>query len=179
MRVSDEELVRLMAADNEKAFQILYNRYWDKLLIRAYSILKAHELAEEVVQDSFINLWKKRHTITIKHTFNTYISAVVKYEVLRKLAKQPTTLYMEDIAVVAIHDHSTQNRLDFDDLHAQIEQTVKVLPDKCQLVFRLSREEGLTAKQISDALQISPKTVEAHITKALKTLRVSLGSFFM
>ncbi len=179
MRVSDEELVMQMAADNEKAFQILYNRYWDKMLIRAYSILKAHDLAEEVVQDAFVNLWKKRHTIIIRHTFNTYISAVVKYEVLRKLAKQPTTLYMEDITVFSIHDHSTQNQIDLGDLHAQIEQTVKILPYKCQLVFRLSREEGLTAKQISDALQISPKTVEAHITKAIKTLRVSLGSFFM
>lgn len=180
MRLSDEELVLLISENNEQAFKILYDRYWSKMLVKAYVTLKSHDLAEEVVQNAFINLWKRRHTFQLKNTFNTYISAVIKYEVLSKLAqrnKQP--LYIEDITMAPAHDHSTQQWLDFEDLHMELERTIGTLPDKCRLVFRLSRQEGLTAGQISETLQISPKTVEAHITKALKMLRVSLSSFLM
>lgn len=180
MMLSDEELVGLIAEDNEQAFRTLYDRYWSKMLIKAFSSLKSHDLAEEVVQDAFINLWKRRHTIDLRNSFHTYISAVVKYEVMSKLAQRVTQpLYMEDITIAPVHDHSTQQWLDFDDLYGKMQQTIHTLPDKCQLVFRLSREEGLTGKQISETLQISQKTVEAHISKALKMLRISLSSFFV
>jgi RNA polymerase sigma-70 factor (family 1) len=179
-KLSDEELVALIAENNNRAFRALYDRYWDRMLIRAYTLLQSHDLAEEVVQDAFISFWKRRHTITLKYSFHTYIASVVKYEVMTKLAaraKQPA--YMEDITFANPADHSTQQWLDFDELKARYENTMHSLPDKCRLVFKLSREEGLTAKQISDTLNISHKTVEAHITKAIKVLRVSLSSLFI
>ncbi|MFD2871716.1 RNA polymerase sigma factor [Mucilaginibacter ximonensis] len=179
-KLSDEELVALITENNSKAFRTLYDRYWDRMLVKALSTLQSHELAEEVVQDAFINFWRRRQTIQLKYSFHTYIASVVKYEVMTKLAnrnKQP--LFIEDIAFTNPADHSTQQWLDFDELKDQIQNTILTLPDKCQLVFRLSREEGLTANQISNTLNISRKTVEAHISKAIKTLRISLGSFFM
>ncbi|MCC8423710.1 RNA polymerase sigma-70 factor [Mucilaginibacter sp. UR6-11] len=179
-KLSDEKLVALIAENNNKAFRALYNRYWDKMLVKAYTLLQSHDLAEEVVQDAFINFWKRRHTIELKYSFHTYIASVVKYEVMTKIAgrnKQP--LYIDDVTFANPADHSTQQWLDFDELKNQIETTIHTLPDKCQLVFKLSREEGLTARQISDTLNISHKTVEAHITKAIKVLRVSLSSFFI
>ncbi|MDB5157131.1 MAG: polymerase sigma-70 factor [Mucilaginibacter sp.] len=179
-KLSDEKLVALIAENNNKAFHALYNRYWDRMLVKAFTLLQSHDLAEEVVQDAFINFWRRRHTVTLKYSFHTYIASVVKYEVMAKLAgrdKQP--LYIDDIAFVNPADHSTQQWLDFDELKSRIETTIHTLPDKCQLVFKLSREEGLTAKQISDSLNISHKTVEAHISKAIKILRVSLSSFFI
>ena len=180
MMLSDEELLLRIANDNEKAFRVLYERYWKKMLVRACVLLRSHDFAEEVVQDAFINIWKRRHTMVLKNSFNTYISAVVKYEVMTKLAQQSKQpLYMDDMAITAVQDNSTQQWLDFDDLYEEMQQSIHTLPDKCQLVFRLSREEGLSARQISEALHISPKTVEAHISKALKMLRISLSSFFV
>lgn len=180
MALSDEELLLMITENDEQAFRKLYERYWKKMLVKAYTILKSHDLAEEVVQDAFINIWKRRHTLVLKNSFHTYISAVVKYEVMSKVAKRSTQpLYIEDITFFPTQDHSTQQWLDFDDLFTQMEHVIDTLPDKCQLVFRLSREEGLTARQISETLLISPKTVEAHISRALKTLRVSLSSFFV
>ncbi|WP_214071765.1 RNA polymerase sigma-70 factor [Mucilaginibacter sp. dw_454] len=179
-KLSDEKLVALIAENNNKAFRVLYNRYWDRMLIKAFSLLQSHELAEEVVQDAFISFWKRRETIELKYSFHTYIASVVKYEVMAKMAnrnKQP--LYIEDITFANPADHSTQEWLDFEQLKDQIQNTIQALPDKCQLVFKLSREEGLTARQISDTLNISHKTVEAHISKAIRILRVSLGSLFM
>jgi RNA polymerase sigma-70 factor (family 1) len=179
-KLSDEQLVVLITDNNNDAFRILYDRYWNRMLVKAYTLLQSYDIAEEVVQDAFINFWRRRHTIQLKYSFHTYIASVVKYEVMAKLAqrnKQP--LYIDDIDIAPVQDHSTQQWLDFDELKNQIELTIHSLPDKCQLVFRLSREEGLTAKQISDTLDISHKTVEAHISKAIKILRVSLSSFFV
>lgn len=180
MMLSDEELLVMIAEDNEQAFRMLYERYWKRMLIKAYNLLRSHDLAEEVVQDAFINMWKRRHTLLLRNSFHTYISAVVKYEVMSKLALRFTQpLYLDDMVIAPAQDHSTQQWLDFDELYGEIQQTINTLPEKCQLVFRLSREEGLTARQISESLQISPKTVEAHISKALRTLRISLSSFFI
>ena len=177
--LTDEELVVLITKDNVKAFRLLYNRYWKKMLAKAYTQLQSYTIAEEVVQDAFINFWKRRHKIDLKYRFNTYISSVVKYEVMAQLAKKSKQhLYIDDLTIPAIEDHSTQNWLDFDELKLQVDMMIQTLPDKCQLVFKLSREQGLTDKQISENLEISRKTVEAHISKALKTLRLSLNNFF-
>jgi RNA polymerase sigma-70 factor (ECF subfamily) len=176
--LSDEELILLIARDNAIAFKMLYNRYWKKMLVKAYAQLQSYTIAEEVVQDAFINLWKRRHTITLKYTFHTYIASVVRYEVMTQLAKKnKQPLYIDDLEIPAVADHSTQQWLDFDELRSQIESLVDTLPDKCRLVFKLSRDKGLSDKQIAESLTISPKTVEAHISKALKTLRLSLNNF--
>lgn len=178
--LTDEELVVLITQDNVKAFQLLYNRYWKKMLAKAYTQLQSHTIAEEVVQDAFINFWKRRHKIELKYSFHTYIASVVKYEVMTQLAKKNKEhLYMDDLSLPVVEDHSTQHWLDFDEFKLQMDNFIHLLPDKCQLVFKLSREHGLSDKQISENLDISRKTVEAHISKALKTLRLSINNFLV
>jgi len=181
---TDEELIQRISRDDEQAFRLLYERYWDKLLVHAYLKLGSNGEAEEIVQDAFIGLWRRRAFLQLKHSFYTYISAVVKYEILRRLASRKARADFEKSAahLYREEDDSTLQWLNYEDLREQIELTIRSLPEKCRLVFRLSREEGLTERQIADSLQISPKTVEAHKTKALKTLRSTLaqflGSFF-
>ena len=176
--LTDEELVVLITQDNVKAFQLLYNRYWKKMLAKAYTQLQSYTIAEEVVQDAFINFWKRRHKIELKYRFHTYIASVVKYEVMTQLAKKNREhLYMDDLSLPVVEDHSTQHWLDFDELKLQMDNLIHTLPVKCQLVFKLSREQGLSDKQISENLEISRKTVEAHISKALRTLRLSINNF--
>jgi RNA polymerase sigma-70 factor (ECF subfamily) len=176
--LTDEELVVLITQDNVNAFQLLYNRYWKKMLAKAYSQLQSHTIAEEVVQDAFINFWKRRHKIELRYSFHTYIASVVKYEVMTQLAKKNRErLYMDDLSLPVIEDHSMQHWLDFDELKLQMDNLIHMLPAKCQLVFKLSREQGLSDRQISENLEISRKTVEAHISKALKTLRLSINNF--
>ena len=177
---TDEQLVLLIANDDTNAFKLLYNRYWKKMLTQAYAKLQSDVLAEEIVQDCFINLWKRRHNIKLKYSFHTYISAALRYEVLAQLAQNNKLPHSSvDIETVVIQDYATQQWLDFDDLRHQFENALTALPEKCQLVFRLSRESGFTDKQISENLSISHKTVEAHISKALKILRLTLGNFLI
>jgi RNA polymerase sigma-70 factor (family 1) len=173
---SDMDLFHLVANDDERAYRTLYDRYWNKLLVQAMLKLHVEEEAEEILQDVFLNLWRRRKTIQIKNTFHTYIASIVKYEIFRQLGRQKAknTLEGKVSALYTVEDNTTQDWLDFEDLRDQIEAAVCSLPEKCQLVFRLSREQGFTEKQIAGVLHISPKTVEAHIGKALKTLRSSL-----
>lgn len=181
---SDMDLFQLVSKDDERAYRTLYDRYWNKLLVHAMLKLHVEEEVEEILQDIFLNLWRRRKTIQIKNTFHTYIASIVKYEILHHLARQKAknTLEGKVSALYTVEDNTTQDWLDFEDLRDQIEASVCSLPEKCQLVFRLSREQGFTEKEIAGALHISIKTVEAHIGKALKKLRSSLtelsGVFF-
>jgi len=181
---SDIDLFQLVSKDDERAYRTLYDRYWNKLLVHAMLKLRVEEEVEEILQDIFLNLWRRRKTIQIKNTFHTYIASIVKYEILHHLARQKAknTLEGNVSALYTLEDNTTQDWLDFEDLRDQIEASVCSLPEKCQLVFRLSREQGFTEKEIAGALHISLKTVEAHIGKALKKLRSSLtelsGVFF-
>lgn len=175
--LKDEQLIALLIQDDEAAFRALYEKYWQRMLIKAYTQLNSQEDAEEVVQDAFINLWKRRSRLQLKFSFHTYIAAVVRYEVMAKIALNKTREYsaLQDEHLESLADDATRQWLAFDDLYEEIEQAVQALPEKCQLVFRLSRENGLSEKQIAENLNISQKTVEAHMTKALKSLRTTLN----
>jgi RNA polymerase sigma-70 factor (family 1) len=176
---TDEELIQRMSRDDERAFRLLYERYWDKLLVHAYLKLGSNGEAEEIVQDAFVGLWRRRGSLQLKNSFYTYISSVVKYEILRRLAsrKAKTDFEKDAIHLYREEDDSTIQWLNYEDLREQIESTIRSLPEKCRIVFRLSREEGLTERQIAHTLHISPKTVEAHKSKALRVLRTSLAQF--
>lgn len=178
---SDSELVARLKAENDArpAFTELYNRYWKKLLALAVYKLQSHQEAEEVVQDVFMNLWRRRLTLEIKNSFHTYIASSVKYEILSRLTKQKARAEFEKHAsgLYVVRDEHVENHVDYETTRRKLEETVKTLPEKCRLVFRLSREAGMSEKEIAEQLDISTKTVEAHMTKALKTLRSSLRQF--
>ena len=176
---TDKELVQHLRKHNDKnAFEELYNRYWEKLLIQALLKLNSEYEAEEVVQDVFLNLWRRRKTIEIKYTFHTYIASCVKYEILNKLAQRKKEIKLKSQTITHLSEESntTEESINYAALVAQIEETVKALPEKCQLVYRMSREEGLSQKQIAEQLKISQKTIETHINKALKAIRSSIKS---
>ena len=175
--ISDNELYALLAQDDEVAFNVLYQRYFKRMLYKALLKLQSDTDAEEIVQDTFVDIWKSRHRIQIKTSFHTYAAAIVRYKVMARMAANKKLLHtnMEDIQQLEVVDNATQQWLSFYDLRKEIEATVKQLPEKCQLVFRLSRESGMSDKQIAAELDISQKAVEGHISRALKSLRGSLS----
>ncbi|MFT3703130.1 MAG: RNA polymerase sigma-70 factor [Agriterribacter sp.] len=179
---NDEQLAKMLTGqDGSAAFEILYDRYWEKLLIHSVHLLGSEPEAEEVVQNVFMKIWRSRDKIEIRNTFHTYISSCVKYEIITMLALQKRQKEADSYQLSgAVDDHcnNTLEQLDYESTRKQLEATILQLPEKCQLVFRLSREEGLSEKQISGQLAISGKTVQAHMTKALKTLRSNLQQCF-
>lgn len=175
---SENELAGLLKSGSEAAFSEIYNRYWDKLYIVARKRLDSAFEGEEIVQEIFCNLWRKRGSFELEKGFNNYFSIAVKFEVINRLQKRARIQTLEKSLSTQLTevDESTAKQIDFNELKAQIELTVKLLPEKCQIVFRLKHEDGLSQKQIAAQLDISEKTVEAHLSKARKTIKDQVGN---
>jgi RNA polymerase sigma-70 factor (family 1) len=174
---SDLDLLQHLKQDDEKALSALYFRYWDKLLVIAANRIDELELAEEAVQDVFLSIWKRRHTIELKYTLSTYLAVAVKYRVITKQQKQfqytskmAPPLDSSDMNFAPAADEWILEK----EILQRIEASVQRLPEKCRIVFRMSREDGKTYKQIAAELEISEKTVEQHLSKAIKHLRSDL-----
>ncbi|WP_153798991.1 RNA polymerase sigma factor [Foetidibacter luteolus] len=173
LNATDNELFNHVSNDDQAAFRILYDRYWRKLLVHAVVKLESEVEAEELVQEIFLQLWKRRKQIQLKNSFHTYIASMLKYEILARFKKRRQQQLLQQ-GMVNDAGNTDTNDAAYELLRREIEITIQSLPEKCRLVFRLSRDEGLSEKQIAEQLNIAPKTVEAHISKALKKLRASL-----
>ena len=179
---SDIELATMLReADrvSTPAFAELYNRYWKKLLVVAFHRLGSMDEAEEVVQEVFYNLWKRRTSLQLITSPATYLATAVKYEVINRLAKiQRLSEYKKHAERTSnASDNSTQEWLRSEEVRTIISDTVKALPEKCRIVYQLSRENGYTQNQIADKLNISSRTVEAHLARAMRSLRTRLRHF--
>jgi RNA polymerase sigma-70 factor (family 1) len=175
---TDDTLVALLRDGDESAFTELYNRYWEKMTIVAFTKLGTAEDAKETVQDVFADLWHRRARLQLRHSFHTYITAAVTYKVFTLLAKRKKSRDQYSLLESEGVDDSTRQWLTFVDLQEELEKILLTLPEKCRLVFQLSREEGLSHQEISKLLDIAPKTVEAHLSRALRSFRLSLRHFF-
>jgi len=177
---SDGELLNMLKNEDEHAFNELYNRYWERLFNAAYKRLKSVEAAEEVVQDLFTDLWLRRETLNIRQELPVYLFSAIKYLVIKQINKtaHQHTLVYNRAAIFNDSDNSTEEWLIANDLQSHLQSRVESLPVKCREIYHLSRDEHQSNKDIAQQLNISEKTVENQITKALKRLRASLNSFF-
>jgi len=173
---SDSELTSLLSKDDSFAYKEIYNRYWDKLYYIAHRLLKTQEGAEEVVQDTFVLLWKKRLALQIQ-SLPVYLAAMVRYEVYRYLArgkkdKLNEAAYQTQQTEFTSFDTDIENRL----LLELISELSNKLPEKCRLVFQYVKLQDRPLTEVAEELNISQKTAEAHLTKALKTIRGNIGN---
>ena len=176
---SDAQLLALLKDGEHEAFTELYNRYWKRLFAVAANQLDHPAEAEELVQDLFLDLWNRRQDLMITSSLSSYLSVSVNYKVINRMARRHRErIYLNGLATDAM-DHSVEERLSFAELKERLEHVLSELPEKCKLVFTLSRTEGLTRRQISRELGIAEKTVESHLTRALRQLRSSLSSLLM
>ncbi|WP_270088038.1 RNA polymerase sigma-70 factor [Sphingobacterium sp. SYP-B4668] len=176
---TDEELVSLLKEGNEHAFSMIYQRHWRRLFVIASQKINSFEEAEEIVQDIFFSLWTRRMNLEIQGNLSNYLSVSVKYRVIRVLDKHYRHRnYLNSLVDMSLVDDSTQENLLFEELRGQLSKYVAELPEKCRLVFQLSREQGYSQKDIAKELNISEKTVETHLGKARKYLRSRLAHFF-
>jgi RNA polymerase sigma-70 factor (ECF subfamily) len=175
---TDENLIQLLQKGDRNAFEALYRRYWRKLYLLAYQKLRNRELAEELVQDLFMSLWIKQENLQIRTSVGAYLSMAVRYMIIRFFQKERMHHQYEQNAVLfPQYANTTEDEVAFHDLQEVIEQEINKLPLKCREVFLLSRHHNLSQKEISLQLNISEKTVENHIGKALRNLRFGLKDF--
>ena len=178
--LSEEELVACLKQDELNAFKEIYTRYWKRLYSAAYKRLKNKELCEEIVQELFTNLWIKRQTLHINTGLAAYLYSSVSHYVIDQYRKEMVReKYREAFKVIHNRDtdNSTEEAILLKDLTDTIETEISHLPDKCRSVYELSRKEHKSNKEIAMYLGISEKTVENHLTKALKRLQIGLNHY--
>jgi len=177
IKIEDLELMGRMRSGDEIALKLIYDKYWNHLFKSAYNILHDQQACEDIIQDIFINLWNKRDIIEIRVSLKSYLFASTRYEVYRQVRYGSVR---EDI-FEHIHERletpSEYGNIEYRELLSQINSIVDNLSTKCRVVYKLSREEQLSHKEIASQLDISTKTVENHLNKALRQLRISLGLF--
>lgn len=164
-------LMQRLAADDAQAFSEIYDLYWERLFVIAYRRLDDKQEAEDVVHDVFTSLWVHRRE-TVVERLEHYLSAATKYAVLARMRNRRRRKdLLAGMPLGAISQSSTEERLDHRQLLESLQQAVDRLPERCRLVFRYRREVGMPVREIARVLHISPKTVEHHLSKALRELR--------
>jgi RNA polymerase sigma factor (sigma-70 family) len=170
----DKTLVMLLKKGDREVFTEIYHRYWDKLYFLAYSHLKSETATEETVQEVFYLLWKKKERLDIEF-LPAYLSAMTRHAVYKKLAGERKKLQVEARAASGIALETNEIRtVDNRNLLEIVEKLSNILPEKCRLVFIHNKLLDKSIEEVAAILQISTKTAEAHLTKALKILRTRL-----
>lgn len=163
----------------EQQFEQIFKANFSALVRVAYAIVHDQDQAKDIVQQSFVRFWDKKDTVDIDDNIAAYLKRAVINTALNHLEKQKRVYLEEDFSHYL--KVSEQNDLDDETRLAVIrkvtKQAIEQLPEKCQLVFSLSRYEGMTNQEVADYLKISVKAVEKHISKAIKDLRIVLKPY--
>ena len=162
---------------------MLFSQYFAPLCLIAHRIVKNQDTAKDIVQDVFVRLWTNREQVHIQSSLEAYLKQSVRNASIdhqRKGYERKRTQIenLESIPTAAINLQAETVDLDIENKETTrlIDHAISQLPERCRLVFVLSRHEGLTYNEIAKKLEISPKTVENQMTKALRSLRLSLSS---
>ncbi len=171
----DTELMDRLRAGDDLALKVIYKKYWNQLYKSAFNMLQDQQACEDIIQDLFINLWNKREQIEIKASLKSYLFASVRYEVYRQVRHGSVREDIFENIQDRLQTPSEYGSIEHRELLSYVNSIVNNLSEKCKVVYKLSREEQLSHKEIASKLDISPKTVENHLNKALRQLRISLG----
>lgn len=177
--LSEHLFEEVKRSDNYKAFEIMYRRFYQRLASFAYRFTQSSDKAEEVVSDVFYKLWKNRKNIEITSSLQSYLFTSVRNKCLDKLRVENRVSHCDDS--VLLNYRSTistplQHTLG-EELRKRIEIAIEALPRDRKRIFRLSRDNGLKYKEIAALLDISIKTVETQMGRALKFLRGELKEY--
>lgn len=178
--LSDEQLLlELRGPKAALAFRALYERFAKKLYKLAYQKTASTETAEEIVQEVFVGLWEKRENLLIGNVEN-YLLSAVRYQVINHLRTViAQRKFVEPQEQTQVLTQEAELPLTVEDLQNALEKSLEVLPEKTRQVFRMSRNEYLSHREIAQRLDLTEKSVEYHITQALRHLRTHLRDFLM
>ncbi|WP_268224481.1 RNA polymerase sigma factor [Sinomicrobium oceani] len=175
----NDTLISLLKQGDEKAYEYLMNRYYRRLCIYADSLVNDPLAAEDIVQNVFIRLWKKRDFLTVRISLKSFLYKSVYNEYIDQYRKNVALLnvekrYIEHLNTLVESENTERN----EKLLKQVFDIIEQLPPKCREIFMLSKKSGLTHIEISEYLGISVNTVENQIGKAFKILRKNLTKGF-
>jgi len=158
---------------------MLFRSHFVGLCYFAQKYVKDYESAKEIVQDAFISMWEKRETIDMGRPVKSYLTMVIHNKCTNYLRdNRKFDQYILDIEnLLDVPEYESSDILVADELKIKIDAAISELPEKCREIFVMNRYENLKYKEIADKLQISVKTVETQMSKALQHMRIKLAEF--
>lgn len=169
---------RIQRGDKE-AFEVLFHAHYSALCCYANRFIRDSDDSEEIVQDTFVRFWNRRAEIKVEYSLKSYLFQAVR---------NASFNFLKHAAIVREHEAAQMRVLSEEDHHDEIitmelaeriARAVDQLPEERRKIFRMSRDEGLKYKEIADQLNISPKTVENQIGRALSFLRSELAEYLI
>jgi RNA polymerase sigma-70 factor, ECF subfamily len=180
MQLSEFSVQQKIRNGDIKAFESLFKKYYAPLCQFAAGYVKDKDTAEEIVQDFFYNYWKNRESMTVRISVKAYLYMAVRNNCLKYQRMMGVRQkHAEEVMAVKqeIHEPDQYLQLETKELQQKIDEILGQLPERCSLIFRMSRYEGMKYREIAEALSVSVKTVEANMGKALQELREKLGKY--
>lgn len=180
-RTVDELLTEIRKRNSDSAFRELYDQCYNRFFRIAFYYLQKDEWAQEVVLDVFLNIWNNRSTLNDVRNFSNYSFILIKNASVNFLEKEGrrSTSTLDSIAEPVSSISSPEEQLIDEELFQCYINAVDALPEKCREIFLLVREEKKSYAQVAELFNISPKTVDAQLQKAVLKLKEKINAFFL
>jgi RNA polymerase sigma-70 factor (ECF subfamily) len=177
--MDNKEMTANLINENEAVFEQLFKKHFRELHAYAYSLLKDWDVAEEIVQSLFLKLWEKNEWTHIQTSVKSYLYKSVYHDSLNYIRRQKVQLKYQTTTAHAMKNQTDDaaGKLKLSELEQHLNKALNKLPEKCRAIFHLSRFEELKYQEIANQLDISIKTVETHMGKALRILRKEMKEF--
>lgn len=177
---NDQDLLLKMRQNDEHAFSELFKRHWKTAYKTTFVRVRSEEITEEIVQDSFISIWEKRHVLEINN-FSAYLHTMIKNKVLNYIESQVVRKKHWDYYKLFIpeKDEVTQKDVEWNELFSSIEEGINHLPEKSRKIFRLNHLEGKSISEIASNLKLSEKAIQYHLTQSVRRLRLHLKNYIL
>jgi RNA polymerase sigma-70 factor, ECF subfamily len=178
LEASEQSLLNALRHDDERALRQIFDQHYPKLLSDVYRLVPDEDTCKDLAQEVFVDLWRKRAELDIHTSLRAYLRRAAVNKALNYLKTQKRTLLEEPAHLEQVADDSAQQirqKQGQETLEQALHAAIDALPEKCRLVFSLSRFEQRSHREIAEQLDISVKTIENQITKAMKLLREALA----
>lgn len=174
---TESQLISQIKLGDKTAFRQLFDSYYRELLGTAINILRDQDKGKDAVQEVFLQIWKSREALEIRTSVGAYLKRAVINRSLNQIRQAKPFVDQDELADKPSQEDSVLETMAGEELQTALDAALETLPERCRLVFVMKRLEGMSQKEIAKALDISPKTVENQITKAVKVLKVALKMY--
>lgn len=175
--LDDYDLLRRLSDDDEAAMEVLFKRHYALVSYAIYNLVKDSLTTEDLAQEVFLEIWKRRDSLVINSSLKAYLRRSAVNKTLNYL-RDKKNWKNEEISEIQMEISTEAGKsLEATELEEIVGQAIEQLPERCQLIFKLSRVEEKSYQEIADELNISVKTVENQIVKALRMLRDALRPY--
>jgi len=172
----EQNIIQRLREEPNRTLKWIYDSYYSYVCSVVYKMVNDSVIAEDIAQEVFFEIWKKREQIELNVAFRPYIRRAAVNRTLNHLRGKKIVFEEQESALEISNDqYTTLDHLQAGELQETINKTIENLPDKCRVVFALSRFESLSYQEIANQLDISKKTVENQISKAIKILRSAVS----